>query len=50
MPYELNTIVKFRGRPVTIVSRCYVAPDWLYGVRFKSGKVVDYIPGRMLSV
>lgn len=47
---ELLTKVTYRGRLATIVSRCYVSGEWLYGLRFPSGKIIDYIPGSKLKV
>lgn len=47
--FDLGIYVKWRGHDVLIVSRCYSGGEWLYGVRLKSGKVVDYVPHRMLS-
>lgn len=49
-PYELKTHATFRGATVMIVARCCVSGQWLYDVRYASGEVVTYVPGRMLEV
>jgi hypothetical protein len=46
--HELGASAKYRGRPVTIVSRVWVNGGWLYGLRLASGHVVDYIPARLV--
>lgn len=49
MKYDLGATVVYSGRTVKIVSRCYVGGEWLYGLRFKSGRLVDYIPHSSLK-
>lgn len=49
-PYELKTHATFRGATVMIVARCCVSGQWLYDVRYTSGEVVTYVPGRMLTL
>lgn len=49
-PINLSTEVTYRGRTVTVIGRCFVGGEWLYQIRTASGKIVDYVPGRMLKV
>lgn len=48
-PYYLSTTAYYRNRPVTIIGRCFL-DGWVYQIRFASGKIVDYVPHRMLVV
>lgn len=48
-PFDLDSTVTYRGRPVTVVSRLCVSGEWLYGIRLRSGRVLDYVPARMLA-
>ena len=48
--YDLGDSVMWAGRRVTIVSRCFAGGQWLYGIRLPRGKVINYVPHRLLSV
>lgn len=46
----LKTRVIYKEQSAVIVSRCYVAHRWLYGVRISpSNEIIDYIPAEMLT-
>lgn len=47
--YELQAVVNYRKRPATVVGRCYVSNEWLYDLRLPSGKIVQYVPERMVT-
>ena len=47
--YDLGITVLWAGRRVVIVSRCYAGGEWLYGIRLPRGKVIDYVPSRLLA-
>jgi len=44
----LKTKVLYQRTTATIISRCFAGGEWLYGLRLKSGRLVDYIPASML--
>ena len=46
----LQTPVKYKGRRATVMGSCFIGGEWVYQLRFASGKIVDYVPGRMLRV
>lgn len=47
--FKLGVTALWHKRPVTIVSRCFAGGEWLYGIRLSRGRIIDYIPERLLS-
>lgn len=42
----LHSEATYRKRRVTVVCRCYVSGEWLYDLRYESGKIIQYVPAR----
>lgn len=48
-PLRLQATVVYSGQHATIVSRCYVGGEWLFGLRLRNGELVHYVPERLVA-